>query len=364
MSDLSAKTNSSVVTRTIMSGVADIAWREYNIHDDGDTDNDGGKKLGGEHAKEGKGSEDDEEEAMMATMFNMFDDPNDERRQMKMIEFKFYNRTTNEGSSNNSSRGGDNQHVVDDAVDGGGGSEADQQQQIQTIIKLKCQDDYTNSSGMSIWRGAEVLCEYLQDHSKLIKDKTVLELGSGVGLCGIIVHKLGARRVLVTDGDIDVLNNLRENVQINCPTSNNDNNSVSCPQLIWGKNLNEFKKLYGTSQVIIATDVMYITASIHPLFQTVRELLATNENDKEEAQDDDGGGVFICVNLNDWQAPMETVLDIAKQYDFTWTYYTNINKNNKADDTSNSTSVSNVWEQDNSPEEEEKVYLFRRRGRR
>ena len=58
---------------------------------------------------------------------------------------------------------------------------------------------------------------------------------------------------------------------------------------------------------------------------------------------------------------METVLDIAKQYDFTWTYYTNKNKNNKADDTSNSTSISNIWEQDNSPEEEEKVYLFRRR---
>ena len=57
--------------------------------------------------------------------------------------------------------------------------------------------------------------DYLLEHPTLLKDKYIVELGAGVGLCGIVAHKLGAKRVLLTDGDKTVLKNLRYNVQRN-----------------------------------------------------------------------------------------------------------------------------------------------------
>lgn len=57
---------------------------------------------------------------------------------------------------------------------------------------------------------------YLQQHSNLIKGKRVLELGAGCGLVGLVCAlAFDAKSVLITDGDYQVLNNLRYNVQLN-----------------------------------------------------------------------------------------------------------------------------------------------------
>lgn len=40
---------------------------------------------------------------------------------------------------------------------------------------------------------------YLNQHSDLVKDKSVVELGAGTGLAGLVSAVLGARSVCVTD---------------------------------------------------------------------------------------------------------------------------------------------------------------------
>ncbi|XP_014225897.1 methyltransferase-like protein 22 [Trichogramma pretiosum] len=54
--------------------------------------------------------------------------------------------------------------------------------------------------GLQIWRGALLLADYVLSHPELFRDRHVLELGSGVGLDGIVASSL-AREVCCTDID-------------------------------------------------------------------------------------------------------------------------------------------------------------------
>ncbi len=181
------------------------------------------------------------------------------------------------------------------------------------IFQLTHQDDYTQSTGTAIWRGSEVLADYLLQHPTLVKDQSVLELGAGVGLVGLVAYYLGASRVLWTDGDEQVLMNLRRNVKRNTTTRRRSVESLqhqasgmvhsSCPQLIWGKHLDLFHQEYGRNQLMLGTDLFYMTKSLDPLFQTIDTLLT------EEGQ-------FVAVNTCASQSPMEVVFQVASKYGF------------------------------------------------
>ena len=226
-----------------------------------------------------------------------------------------------------------------------------------TSITIQQEREYDKSTGMSIWKGSEVMSTYLQQNSHLIKGKRVLELGAGCGLVGLVCAlALDAKSVLITDGDYQVLNNLRYNVQLNGLTlleaiDNDDDNvtneetspasiqlttmMVSCPQLIWGKNhAIKFKKRYGMQDIIIATDCVYITQSVYPLFETVHELLQPD-------------GIFLFVNTCASSCSIEDVFKIASLEEFGFVC---------------STKTDELWSHvENREEEKNPVYVFRRR---
>ncbi|KAA6419328.1 MAG: hypothetical protein FRX49_10727 [Trebouxia sp. A1-2] len=73
--------------------------------------------------------------------------------------------------------------------------------------------------GARVWVVAHTLCRELVEHPGIIAGKSVLEIGSGCGLCGIVAAKLGAAQVMLTDNEDKVLFNLRDCVAINSNTS-------------------------------------------------------------------------------------------------------------------------------------------------
>ena len=101
------------------------------------------------------------------------------------------------------------------------------------------------------------------------------QLGAGLGLCGILAHRLGGNPVCITDGDTDALMHLRENL-----TENKDgksDNLVSAHQLIWGQETStSFFKRHGTFDVLLASDIIYAECIVEPLWETVRMLLSRN----------------------------------------------------------------------------------------
>jgi predicted nicotinamide N-methyase len=139
-------------------------------------------------------------------------------------------------------------------------------------------DQVWKSTGLTLWRAAEHLCQYMVQHSELIQGKRVVELGAGLGLCGILAHRLGGSSVCITDGDSDALVHLRDNVNRNRTTSGADDEGteVSAHQLIWGKETTDtFLKRQGnqTFDVMIASDIIYARVIVEPLWETVDILL-------------------------------------------------------------------------------------------
>ena len=134
-------------------------------------------------------------------------------------------------------------------------------------------DEIWKSTGMTVWKAAEFLSDYLVQHrAELLRNnQRVLELGAGLGLCGVLAHSLTANTVCVTDGDTDVLPLLRSNVE-----RNKRNDKLSCRQLLWGRGSSEnfLKQQQGDAfDVILAADIIYATSIIEPLLETIQVLL-------------------------------------------------------------------------------------------
>ena len=73
---------------------------------------------------------------------------------------------------------------------------------------------WSGGIGATVWDAGIVLSKYFEKNCKLIENKSILEIGSGTGLVGMVSIRLGAKALLFTDKDcaIPLLNkNLFEN---------------------------------------------------------------------------------------------------------------------------------------------------------
>ena len=77
--------------------------------------------------------------------------------------------------------------------------------------------------GAKLWRVARIMCErMIHDREEMILGKTVLEVGAGVGACGFLASRLGARSVVISDYVDKLLLNLREALALNMPEEEGD----------------------------------------------------------------------------------------------------------------------------------------------
>lgn len=73
--------------------------------------------------------------------------------------------------------------------------------------------------GAKVWMVAHMMCLELASHPHIVAGHTVLEIGSGCGVCGIAAAKAGAAHVYLTDVEGPVLRNLRACMHLNAPPS-------------------------------------------------------------------------------------------------------------------------------------------------
>lgn len=179
-----------------------------------------------------------------------------------------------------------------------------------TTLQLKGVAEWTKSTGVAPCLGSEVLLEYLKAYPSLVQDQRVLELGAGLGLCGLAAHHLGAQHVTVTDGDTEVLKKLRANVQHNALRYAPER-TIEYRQLIWGPSTsNPLTNNNGCDEtyydVVLAADCLYIPQSLPLFWETVRATLEEHH------------GIFVYVNVCAEYVAPEQVMYAATNYGFIW----------------------------------------------
>lgn len=106
--------------------------------------------------------------------------------------------------------------------------------------------------GLEVWSGAYLMAEFLVSKEDLVKGKSVLELGAGTGLLGLVCHDLGARRVVLTDCCQQVLANAKSNIDSNAQHAGD---AVRVSKLDW--NCGTIPGTLLDADILIASDPIY-----------------------------------------------------------------------------------------------------------
>jgi len=127
-------------------------------------------------------------------------------------------------------------------------------------------------SGQKLWCGSLGVIEYLLDNSEFVKGKTVLELGAGTGVLGMLCQRLGAARVVLTDNDPRSL----KHMAIDCESNKVD--ATVCSLDWFDSSSSKLDLDSGASGAlrIVAGDVLYKQELLDPFMSTVYSLLSSN----------------------------------------------------------------------------------------
>lgn len=169
-------------------------------------------------------------------------------------------------------------------------------------IVLATSSDMQLDTGGSLWHASLVLCQYLCDNPQIVASKSVLEVGCGCGLVGLLAKALGAELVVLTDLP-QQLPVVQQNIELNHPPISTDasaftvrgdndrrysNRGIFCNQLEFGKALLNTEGDYASRldsstdcshyvdhdyqqfDVVLGSDIGYDLALHEPLLHTVK----------------------------------------------------------------------------------------------
>ncbi|GAV87970.1 LOW QUALITY PROTEIN: Methyltransf_16 domain-containing protein, partial [Cephalotus follicularis] len=111
------------------------------------------------------------------------------------------------------------------------------------VVPLQCSlNMLAGDTGCSIWPSSLFLSEFILSFPDIFFGKSCFEVGSGVGLAGICLAHAKASNVILTDGDLSTLANMKLNLELNQLRTNTDvlGRAIGDPKmsskLIWRSN--------------------------------------------------------------------------------------------------------------------------------
>ncbi|XP_049417452.1 protein-lysine N-methyltransferase EEF2KMT isoform X2 [Epinephelus fuscoguttatus] len=134
------------------------------------------------------------------------------------------------------------------------------------------------TTGLVTWEAALYLAEWALDHQQAFTGRTVLELGSGVGLTGItICRSCSPNRYIFSDCHHKVLQKLRDNVQLNGLTEQTSP-TVAVEEMDWTTVTEEQIEQIG-ADTVIAADVVYDPDVVESLVKLLSKILRCSSLD-------------------------------------------------------------------------------------
>ncbi|OIT34522.1 hypothetical protein A4A49_03810 [Nicotiana attenuata] len=97
------------------------------------------------------------------------------------------------------------------------------------VLQLYCLQSASTDfdlTGQLVWPGAELLNDYLTKNANMLQGCSVIELGSGVGITGVLCSRF-CREVVMTDHNEEVLKILNKNIKL----QESLDDSICCAEL-------------------------------------------------------------------------------------------------------------------------------------
>ena len=118
-------------------------------------------------------------------------------------------------------------------------------------------------TGRAVWDAAVLMALMFDQRSELVRGKTVLELGSGLGLCGIAAVAAGATKAILTDLEY-ILPTTVTNVERNQCSSR-----VEVSALDW-RQPESARIGWASVDMVIASDTIWLEALVDPFVGTLQ----------------------------------------------------------------------------------------------
>ena len=128
-------------------------------------------------------------------------------------------------------------------------------------LKVSVVEKKVDGIAFQVWPAALILSQYLAQSPDVVKGKTVLELGAGCGVCGMIAGMCGAVSVILTDC-AETVSHLQENIAANVLSL--PEGVVEATSLEWG----ESSEL--SADIVIVSDCLYWAHLHQRLLHTLR----------------------------------------------------------------------------------------------
>ncbi|WOH05335.1 hypothetical protein DCAR_0624751 [Daucus carota subsp. sativus] len=130
--------------------------------------------------------------------------------------------------------------------------------------------DIDNTGLVCPWPSEEVLAYYCLSHAEMFRSKTVIELGSGYGLAGLVVAMATeASEVVISDGNPQVVDYIQHNIDANSGAFGPS--KVKSLMLHWNKE--EISDISNKFDIVVASDCTFFTEFHKGLVQTLVNLL-------------------------------------------------------------------------------------------
>ncbi|KAH8964895.1 hypothetical protein BDL97_04G089700 [Sphagnum fallax] len=139
------------------------------------------------------------------------------------------------------------------------------------VMCLQASSTDFDLTGQLIWPGAELLNNYLVQNFHILQGLSVIELGSGVGLTGLLCAHY-CHHVVMTDHNATILKVMQRNVDSQTAVG-----EVECQELEWGNegHLGHIHDTYPLGfDLILGADILYQQSSFSPFFKTAKFLMA------------------------------------------------------------------------------------------
>ncbi|XP_078436238.1 putative methyltransferase family protein [Wolffia australiana] len=150
---------------------------------------------------------------------------------------------------------------------------------IEVLCLHSASTDY-DLTGQLVWPGAVLLNNYLCKNEGILNERSVIELGSGVGITGILCSKF-CREIVLTDHNDEVLEILKKNIELQ--ESSSGPNAVSvlkAEKLEWGNSEQTaliLEKYAAGFDLILGADICFQQFNIPLLFSTVKMVLERSQ---------------------------------------------------------------------------------------